>query len=99
MMVRSTHTPGRWRICGTYSAIVADVASGYDDPENVTAYGGHLIAESVKPHNRPIIAAAPDLLAACWAALDEDSGLSCAPQLRAAILAAGAIPPGEEPTP
>lgn len=57
------HTPGPWRI-GLTGDIVADAPSGHDDPSNVDWYGGHLIAESVPPHNRPIIKAAPDMLTA-----------------------------------
>jgi len=34
---------------------------------------------------RKLLAAAPDLLAACIAAVEEDSGMMCTPQLRAAI--------------
>ncbi len=40
--------------------------------------------ESLKEH-------AAALFAACWAALDEDSGLACAEQLRDALLAASGL--------
>ncbi|CAB3905632.1 hypothetical protein LMG2828_04733 [Achromobacter piechaudii] len=59
------HTQGPWRIGKFYGAVVADtpVNAGLDN-EHVEAYGGHLIAESIAVCNRPLIAAAPELLMA-----------------------------------
>ena len=37
--------------------------------DNLQYYGGHLVAESIAPQNRPLIAAAPDMLEACEEAL------------------------------
>lgn len=59
------HTPGPWRIGKSYGAVVADVpVNNGDDNDHVEAYGGHLIAESIAVCNRPLIAAAPELLEA-----------------------------------
>ncbi len=65
------HTPGPWRIGKSYGAVVADVPvdSGCDN-DHVEAYGGHLIAESIAVCNRPLIAAAPELLEALEEAID-----------------------------
>jgi hypothetical protein len=59
------HTPGPWRVSDV-GAVVADVPidGGPDGSDDVEHYGGHLIAESVAPCNRPLIAAAPKLLSA-----------------------------------
>lgn len=64
----SNHTAGPWRANGTHllGSIVADVPTGetnIDKPDHVEAYQGYLIAESVLPQNRAIIAAAPEMLA------------------------------------
>lgn len=45
-----------------YGAIVSDEPTGHDDPENVIAYGGHLVAESVPKKLMPLIIEAPELL-------------------------------------
>ncbi len=70
------HTGGTWREgtrqggANIYGAVVSDVKpSGHErtpaeDAAEVEAYGGYLIAESIAPQDRPIIAAAPRLLAA-----------------------------------
>lgn len=75
------HTPGPWRSATPqggslpYGAIVADTlpAGRHYSPgaeaSEVAAYGGYLVAESVQPQDRPIIVAAPDLLAACESVL------------------------------
>ena len=64
------HTPGPWRVGKNYASVVADhpvpEIRGSDDTE---AYGGHLICESAAECNQALIAAAPELLAACKAAL------------------------------
>jgi hypothetical protein len=43
--------------------VVADAPDGLrtTDPDNVAAYGGNLVAETVAPCNAPLIAAAPEL--------------------------------------
>ena len=67
------HTGGTWRIAAPaggniYGAVVSDVkpsgrkAKPEDDALEVGAYGGYLIAESIAPQDRPIIAAAPAML-------------------------------------
>lgn len=60
------NTPGPWRDGGLGNAIVSDspVENGIGGSDDVAAYGGHLICESVSACNRPIIKAAPDMLAA-----------------------------------
>lgn len=61
----TNHTRGPWRIGKAHGAVVADVPvnAGLDN-DHVEAYGGHLIAESIAVCNRPLIAAAPELLEA-----------------------------------
>ena len=69
----SKHTPGPWRIgkTGTYGAIISDFpAPGVPGSDNIEAYGGHMVAESVSASNAPLIAAAPCLLAALKGMLD-----------------------------
>lgn len=65
------HTPGPWHegsnnCARVYGAIVSDspIEGQNMMPEDVTHYGGQLIAESIAPCNRPIISAAPDMLEA-----------------------------------
>lgn len=64
-------TPGPWRL-GKNGGVVADVPiiGGPDGSDDVAYYGGHLICESVTESNARLIAAAPDLLAACEAIHD-----------------------------
>jgi hypothetical protein len=66
-MSGAMHTPGPWRE-GTGGSVVSDhpvpEVGGSDD---VAYYGGHLIAESIAPQNRPLIAAAADLFSAAQA--------------------------------
>ena len=60
----SAHTPGPWRRGKCYQSIVADApVPGIKGSDDVEAYGGNLIAESVATQNIPLIAAAPELLA------------------------------------
>lgn len=74
------HTPGPWRASPRGGAVVADFPvpeiSGSDDVE---AYGGHLIAESIAPQNVPVIAAAADLLqvAKDFSEVLEELGIAC----------------------
>lgn len=67
----TNHTRGPWRIGKAHGAVVADVPvnAGLDN-DHVEAYGGHLIAESIAVCNRPLIAAAPELLEALEEAVD-----------------------------
>ena len=66
-------TPGPWRIAkGTmdFGAIVSDTCPrpttiGQGQVDETAAYGGYIIAESIAKQDRPLIAMAPDLLAAC----------------------------------
>lgn len=77
----TNHTRGPWRIGKAHGAVVADVpVHACLDNDHVEAYGGHLIAESIAVCNRPLIAAAPDLLAALeaeeeWRAREEAGAL------------------------
>lgn len=63
------HTPGPWRVgVKGYGEVVTDDPDAA--PDDYTAelwegYGGVLIAESIAPRNRALIAAAPDLVAVC----------------------------------
>ncbi|HET6499041.1 MAG TPA: hypothetical protein VFH17_08335 [Coriobacteriia bacterium] len=71
----SEHTGGTWRpSTKSGGAIVSDIVldepylnTGHNETEY---YGGHLIAESVRANNRPIIAAAPEMLATLDAVRD-----------------------------
>ena len=75
------HTPGPWRISPKsclYGAVVADTSTrtraatadeAAQDVSEIAAYGGYIIAESIAPRNRLLIAAAPDLLEAAEFAL------------------------------
>ena len=59
-----SHTPGPWKDGEMGASIVSDSPEGYVwDEGSVRAYGGFLIAESIAPCNKPLIKAAPDLLA------------------------------------
>ncbi len=67
------HTPGPWRIGKggmLYGAVVSDTSPhprrlDAEQADEVAAYGGYLIAESIVKQNRPLIAMAPELLATC----------------------------------
>ncbi len=64
----SEHTPEPWRDGKGGRSIVADSDQGREEcgyPNELEHYGGHLIAESIAPCNKPLIKAAPVLLAAC----------------------------------
>lgn len=70
------HTPGPWRIGTSGGSVVCDtpVRAGpktSEDESERLYYGGYLVAESIAPQNRPLIAAAPDLLKACERIADE----------------------------
>lgn len=75
------HTPGPWHVgpgypeyyaSSTFTTVISDAPDGLSttDPQNVAAYGGNLVAESVAHCNAHLIAAAPDLLAAVMTAFD-----------------------------
>jgi len=57
----SSHTPGPWRFGKPSDSVVSDAPDTRTE-SHVDYYGGNLIAESISPSNRPIIAAAPELL-------------------------------------
>lgn len=61
------HTPGPWRASENGKWVVADSDIGtWSDEDNNAFYGGALVCESiVSTDNALLIAAAPDLLAAC----------------------------------
>ena len=61
----SKHTPGPWRVGKAAGGILADVPieGGPLGCEDIAFYGGYLIAESVAPVNRPLLAAAPEMYA------------------------------------
>lgn len=66
------HTPGPWREGKCCASIVAgpepdDACRHYVSDQEAAFYGGELVAESVNEADRPLIIAAPDLLAACEA--------------------------------
>lgn len=63
------HTPGPWRIGANSGAVISDhaVEHGPNGCDCVEYYGGHLIAESIAECNRPLIAAAPELIQAARA--------------------------------
>jgi hypothetical protein len=69
------HTKGPWRKASgaiDYGAVVSDTSprplTGHClEADEVAAYGGYLIAESIAPQNKALIAAAPDLYEACAA--------------------------------
>ena len=86
---KATHTPGPWRI-GSHGGIVADfpIAHGVKGTDDTAYYGGYLICETVAPCNQPLIAAAPDLLAALeraeealWPSVEGETEESCHPQI------------------
>lgn len=79
MGILGPHTRGPWRLGGgngsmASSAVVADYpVPGMGGSDAVEYYGGHLVAESIAPQNRAIIAAAPDLYD--WiATIENDDG-------------------------
>jgi hypothetical protein len=56
---------GNWSLSPSASdAVVSDTPTGHDNPGTVEYYGGHLVAESIPTTLRPLVTAAPKLLAA-----------------------------------
>ena len=102
-----SHTPGPWKHSKSTGAIISDTRPtdadlfGRDGADCLDHYGGYVVAESVLPLDQSLIAAAPDLLAACEMALrwmglctlDDEQETSEA--LRAAIAKANGTPPAE----
>jgi len=61
----SKHTPGPWRRGRKHNSIVADSpATGIRGSDDVEAYGGHMICESVNEPNGQLIIAATEMLEA-----------------------------------
>lgn len=60
------HTAGPWQAGLTSDSVIAPNEPHGSIP-NREYYGGFLIAETVSPRNRPLVIAAPDLLAAAIA--------------------------------
>jgi hypothetical protein len=60
--VGQQHTPGPYRP-GRHGTIVADhpIVEGPSGSDDVSHYGGYLVAESVARRNEPLLAAAADL--------------------------------------
>lgn len=66
------HTPGPWRLGKNSDDVVADQPAGHsEESDHVAYYGGHLVAESICGGNRPLIAAAPELLEALEELLED----------------------------
>jgi hypothetical protein len=64
----------KWSLSKKLDAVVitdaaAPAGTGHDETEY---YGGYLVAESIRPHHRSLIAAAPDLLRALVMVRDAD---------------------------
>lgn len=98
--MQHTHTPGPWVDGNTSDSIIAPNAAtqprqpGEPPDADVTYYGGYVVAETVSPRNKPLIKAAPLLLAAAAEAVqayDQEQGTHVKESmeaLRAAIAAA-----------
>jgi hypothetical protein len=86
--MQDKHTPGPWRIGKDYGAVVADhPVPEVHGSDHVEAYGGHMVGESIAHRNRPLIAAAPELLNALRslvALYDTDEGCRSTPEYIAA---------------
>ena len=64
----SKHTPGPWRVGDELGVVICDTMNDttYHSPSELAAYGGALIAESIRhAANAWLIVAAPELLEAC----------------------------------
>jgi len=66
--METTHTPGDWQQGKIFGTVISNIVPpGYitgTGRDNVEYYGGFLIGESITPYDMPIIAAAPNMLAA-----------------------------------
>lgn len=78
----SEHAPGPW---------VVKTRDGYTDVFDETT-GGLLASTSGAPANALLIAAAPDLLAACRMILEPEDGIIFLNQIRAAVCKATGEP-------
>ncbi len=77
------NTPGPWRKSDVQGdAVVSDFPTGdsRDDESSLMYYGGRLIAESVAPNNRALIAAAPMLAISLMEIVNEYAGVYGADQ-------------------
>lgn len=92
-----SHTPGPWVRHTIENYVYAPNESGpLAKVDRDVGYAGFLVAETLRNrHDAHIIAAAPDLLAACIEAAEEDVGLRAFPALIKAIVKAhgGKLPP------
>lgn len=87
------HTPGPWRVNNVEGYVYADAGDDEESRKHVeVGYLGRCVAESIAPGDRALIAAAPELLAACEAmnaSLDghplKPFALTALMQMRAAV--------------
>jgi hypothetical protein len=88
------HTPGPWfdsldagggGECFYISPIEATIPNTLLDPDDEFESRDRESYFAEQEANARLVAASPDLLAACQAAYAEDTGLACADQLRQAI--------------
>jgi len=66
----SGHTAGPWRVGGKGWVVADHPVPEVNGSDALEYYGGHLICESVAEKNTALIAASPNLLAACEQALN-----------------------------
>jgi hypothetical protein len=72
---------------GRYGFVCAEPGDDEQDRQDVSAgYPGRLVAESIRPGDLALIAAAPDLLAACEAMLAATDGYPLPPEALAGIV-------------
>lgn len=62
-----THTPGPWRVVSAGFMCADEVAAGFDKHHTIKYYVELPVPSRISAHNARLIAAAPDLLAACEA--------------------------------
>lgn len=80
-------TPGPWRVNDDEGYVYADAGDDEASRKHVeVGYLGRLVAESVPRGDRLLIAAAPDLLAACEAMLAATDGYPLPPEALAGIV-------------
>ncbi len=92
-------TAGSWKAHmagGRYGFVCAEPGDDEQDRQDVSAgYPGRLVAESIRPGDLALIAAAPDLLAACERMVhayddeDEECITQAIRKVRAAVAKAG----------
>lgn len=105
-MSTAAHTQGPWRAgsgTGGRGSVVSDhlAVGALSGSDAIDYYGGNMIAESVAQENIPLIAAAPDLLAALQSMLSDAECFAkhlqnsrCVDEARAAIAKATSGEPG-----